>query len=127
MITEAPCLAYYDVNLPTVIKADASSFGIGGAIWQYHEDKLLPVAFCCRSLSETERRYAQIEKELLAGVWVCEKFSRNLVGKSEFVLQTDHKPLIPLIGEKDLTQVPIRCQRLLMRIFDLSMFQENSW
>ena len=115
-ITRTPCLAYYDVKLPTVVKADASSYGIGGAIWQKHGERLLPVAFCSRVLSDTERRYAQIEKELLACVWVCNKFSRYLHGRPDFILETDHKPLIPLISQKDLTQVPVRCQRLLMNM-----------
>ena len=34
----------------------------------------------------------------------------------EFVLQMDHKPLIPLINTKSLADTPVRCQRLLMRL-----------
>ena len=31
-----------------------------------------PVSYASRSMSETERRYAQIEKEALAVTWACE-------------------------------------------------------
>ena len=58
-----------------------------------------PVAFASRSLTSTEKRYAQIEKEALAATWAYEKFSS--LGKS-FTLETDHKPLIPLLGTKKL-------------------------
>ena len=34
----------------------------------------------------------------------------------KFVLQTDNKPLIPLINAKNLADTSVRCQRLLMRL-----------
>ena len=66
-------------------------------------------------MHKSENGYAQIEKELLASVWVFEKFNSYLQGM-QFKLQTDHKPLIPLINTKILGEAPIRCQRLLMRL-----------
>ena len=35
---------------------------------------------------------------------------------AEFTLQSDHKPLIPLINNKSLCDAPARCQRFLMRL-----------
>ena len=69
-----------------------------------------------RSFTPAETRYAQIEKELLASVWCCEHFTQYLYGGPQFTLHTDHKPLIPLINTRDLGNVPLRCQRLLIRL-----------
>ena len=63
-VTSAPVLAFYDPARPTVVSADASSFGIGGCILQKHGSVFKPVAFCSRSLTDTETRWAQIEKAL---------------------------------------------------------------
>ena len=44
-------------------------------------------------MTNTECRYAQIEKEALAITWAFEKFSSYVLGKSVTV-ETDHKPLV---------------------------------
>ena len=112
-ISSPTILAYYDPNKPTVVQSDASSYGIGGVILQDHDGTYRPVAYASRSLTNAETK---IEKELLAAVWCCEKFEKYLMGLESFKIATDHKPLIPIINDKDIDTTPIRCQRLLLRI-----------
>ena len=78
-----------------------------------------PVAFASKSLTETECRYANIERELLAVVCGCERFHTYIYG-SNFVVETDHKPL-EMISLKNLTSAPPRLQRMLLRIQDYDM------
>ena len=66
-------------------------------------------------MSETERRYAQIKKEALAATWACEKFSDFILGKN-ISLETDHKPLVPLLGNKNLDQLPPRILRFRLHL-----------
>ena len=123
-ITSAPTLVYFDMNKPTVVCSDASSYGLGGVLYQQHGSELKPVAFCSRTLTQAETRYAQIEKELLAIVYACSKFERYLTGLPEIKFITDHRPLVPLLNKKDLIDTPITCQRMIMRLMRFNVTAE---
>ena len=96
-ITEIPCLAHYNSNLPNTITTDASTKGLGATLWQeQHNGELKPIAFASRFLSDTEKKYAINELELLAVVWGLEHFRLYIYGKP-IKLLTDHQALEPLI------------------------------
>ena len=44
-------------------------------------------SICFKAMTETEQRYAQIEKELLAIVWSCNKFNQYIYGKNKVIIQ----------------------------------------
>jgi len=68
----ASMLAYFDQGAPTEVIADASSVGLGTVLVQKVDGERRAVCYGSRSLSDTERRYSQTEKEALALVWSCE-------------------------------------------------------
>lgn len=106
-LTSTPVLALFDPNRETVVSADVSSFGLGAVLLQKQQTgDFKPVAYISRSMTPTEQRYAQIEKEALAFTWACERLADYLIGL-KFHIQTDHKPLVPLFSSKHLEELPI--------------------
>ena len=90
---------------PTKIAAYASAYGLGAVLLQHVSGLWKPVSFAFHSMTETKHRYTQIEKEALATSWAYQKFSDFVSGK-HIVIETDHKPLVPLPGVKNLDCLP---------------------
>ena len=63
-------LAYFDPDEEVVLQCDASQKGLGAALLQ----KGRPVSYASRCMTSAEQNCAQIEKELLAVVFACERF-----------------------------------------------------
>ena len=110
-----PTLTPYRLEAPTMLSTDASAYGLGAAVLQKVNDTWQPVAYASRTLSSAEKKYAQIEKEALAICWGCSKFHYYLAGR-EFSVETDHKPLIAILGEKELAKLPLRVQRFRLKM-----------
>lgn len=66
-------------------------------------------------LSETEKRYAQIEREALALTWACDHFHEYITGLT-IDLETDHKPLIQVLQTKPIDELSPRLQRFRLRL-----------
>jgi hypothetical protein len=76
-LASEPTLHLPDSAKPFVLRIDASDVGIG------------------------ECKYSTIERECLAIVWAIQKFRVYLYGR-EFVLQTDHQPLICILEPSEV-------------------------
>ena len=109
-LTKAPILAYFDPEKELVVQADSSQSGLGAVLLQ--EGK--PIEFTSRSLSESERNWAQIEKESLAVLFGLEKFDQYTYGR-KVVIQNDHRPLESILS-KPLSQAPKRLQDIIMKL-----------
>ncbi|XP_037803935.1 uncharacterized protein LOC119598356 [Penaeus monodon] len=92
LLINAPILTLPDYEKIFYLRTDASDTGLGAVLLQKVDGVLMPIAYASRKLSDSEGRYAVIEREALAIVWAIKKFWCYLYGR-EFVLQTDQQPL----------------------------------
>ncbi|XP_055614912.1 uncharacterized protein K02A2.6-like [Toxorhynchites rutilus septentrionalis] len=92
-LSEASCLGFFRAKDNTSLFADASPVALGAVLIQTndHGDTRV-VCYASKSLTDTEKRYCQTEKEALSLVWSVEKFQVCLIGR-EFSLLTDCKAL----------------------------------
>lgn len=115
ILASDPVLAYFDCSKETKVSTDASRDGLGAVLLQLHGSEWKPVAYGARSLTDSERRYAQIEKECLGLAFGCSKFHNFIFGLPKVLLETDHKPLVPL-SLKCLDDMSPRIQRLMLKL-----------
>ena len=95
-------LTYFNTTEIPVLQTYASLNGLGAALIQNKK----PIAYASKSLTDTEKWYAYIERELLATVFGVQRFHIYLYGH-QFKVLTDHKPLV-MILQKPLTSAPHR-------------------
>ena len=114
-------MAYYKPSEVLEIQCDSSQSGLGAALMQNGH----PIAYASRALTETESRYAPIEKEMMAIVSSVEKFNDYTFGRRTIV-HTDHKPLESIV-KKALHRAPKRLQGMMIRLqkYDLEVRYER--
>ena len=95
VLSSGPILRLPDLSRDFILQTDASEVGIGAVLLQSYDNQYFPVAYASKKLTRSELNYSVIEKECLALIWAVKKFHVYLYGK-EFILDTDHQPLIYL-------------------------------
>ena len=113
-----PVLAQFDPNLPVTLITDASRLGLGFVLTQGGdpEGQICLITCGSRFLSPAEQNYAVIELECMAIQWAILKCRNYLLGIN-FIVKTDHKPLLGVINGKNLDAVNnARLQRILSKL-----------
>ncbi|KAE8739487.1 hypothetical protein FOCC_FOCC015017, partial [Frankliniella occidentalis] len=107
-------LAEHDRELTkaSIVQADASQYGLGCCLLQGKQ----PVAFHSRVLTETEKQYAQIEKEMLALHFAALKFEKYIYGLTNVTFQTDHQPLVSIFKKPLATITNNRLKKLRLKM-----------
>lgn len=121
ILISKPVLAHYDHKLPIKLVVNSSSLALGAILSHIYSDRTeRPVAYASKSLSEAECKFSQIEKEGLAIMFGIKHFHDYLYGR-KFLLETDHKPLLYIFGDKK--GIPIYATNRLQRwAYKLSSF-----
>lgn len=91
-ISDATLLAHTSNNAEIVLHVDASEICIGAALHQVIYERLQPLGFFSKRLSETKQRYSTYDRELEAIFQSIRHFSDEIEGR-QLVVYTDHKPL----------------------------------
>ena len=107
-------LKFFQPNKSVFVRIDASGIGLGAILEQENQ----PILFASRKLTDTERRYSQLEREFLSLVFALFRFKNFVLGRKVVVL-TDNKPMISFF-KSAIDKLPIRIQRWILR---LQMFQ----
>ena len=114
-LLSSPILSFYNPHAETTIVTDASRFGVGAVLLQKQPNgENQPISYGSRSLTDTESRYSQTEREALAVLWACEHYHYYLYDRT-FTVETDHKPLLSLLSSSSRNPTR-RIQRWLLRL-----------
>ncbi|KAJ8007789.1 hypothetical protein DPEC_G00097840 [Dallia pectoralis] len=107
-LTTAPILGFADPKLPYILHTDASTSGLGAALYQEQQGQKRVVAYASRGLSKCESRYPAHKLEFLALKWaVTEKFQDYLYGNMFFAV-TDSNPLTYILTSAKLDATSYR-------------------
>ena len=120
------CMKFYSDIKPLYLETDASGIGLGAALLQtwrgttcqndtVSDNPILhPIAFASKSLTGTEHRYSNIERDALGILHGLKTFHHHCFAREGHKI-TDHKPLVSIF-KKDVAMLSQYVQHILLKI-----------
>ena len=106
-------MAHPKTNEPYFLYTDACDYAIGGILCQKDDEGVeRPVVYLSKQLSDTQKRWATIEKEAYAVIYALKQLRPYLWG-AQYRTFTDHKPLTSLFT-KDMNNTKIQRWAVLL-------------
>lgn len=110
-VTQTPVLQIFDNSKEIVLQTDASKDGCGCCMLQDGK----PVTYNSRCFTDTEKEYAQIEKEFIAILYACKKNHELIYGR-KVIVHTDHLPLVSIMKKEVSKITSARLKRIRMKL-----------
>ena len=112
-------MAFFDPSRPIIPRTEASYHqGLSAVQLQKTDKGIQPAHAISPTMTETEKRYNQTEKDALAIKWAKEQLRVYLLGAPRFRIVVAHKPLLPLINKAKATMPP-RIAKWVMEMQDV--------
>lgn len=119
ILTEPPLLAHFKDDWPTEVYVDSSLIGLGGSLIQINPEtnKPHPVAYVSKKYTDTQKRYSNAEREMLALTYTVSHFREQLLGR-EVTVYTD---CAALVHYKNFKNTSSRLNRLAISLVDYDL------
>ena len=109
----------FQVRRPTCLITDWSTSGIGFLLMQKYCECSARTPVCCKNgwklclvgsrfTHNAEQRYAPIEGEALGVVYALQQTRYYTEGCKDLIVATDHKPLLGILNDRSLNDIPNR-------------------
>jgi hypothetical protein len=118
-LTSTPVIRPPNWGEPFKIMCDVLDYAVGAVLGQCIDKLPHVIYYVSRTLNDTQLNYSTTEKELLAVVFVLDKFRSYLLG-SKIIIYLDHAALKYLFSKKDAKSSLIRWI-LLLQEFDIEI------
>ena len=118
-LVEDPIMAKPDWNKEFEIICNASDYAMGAVLGKKNDKVFRAINYSRKTFNEARENYSTTEKEMLAMVFVCEKFRPYILG-SYVIIHIDHAAIKYLMAKKE-AKPRLIIWVLLLQEFDLEI------